>query len=491
MELVQSGMITKELIESDSKSDFNVVAFLEDDNRKVGKVINGMKILPASDLENQLASLETQELIITAHNISIERKNEIVDVCLRENIKVRTVPNANEWVQGELSLKQIKDINIEDLLGRESIKLDNDAIREEILGKRVCITGAAGSIGSELVRQVVKYSPTSVILVDQGESPLYELQRTLNNHVHAKFYVADITDKQRLEQIFREERPEIVFHAAAYKHVPLMETNVEEAVKTNILGTKNLADLAVKYGINRFVMISTDKAVNPTSVMGCSKRIAEIYVQSLNNFVRRENTNTVFVTTRFGNVLGSNGSVIPFFKNQISQGGPLTVTHPEITRYFMTITEACQLVLEASAMGKGGEIFIFDMGKSIKIVDLAKKMIKLSGLEVGKDIEIVFTGLRQGEKLYEELLANSENTVPTHHHKILIARVKEYNYEVIEQQLGDMQISMNADESIYNLVIKMKQIVPEFVSNNSEYDSLDHKVIRISDMNKAKLRNQV
>lgn len=473
----QLGMITKQLIESDDHSDFRVVAFLEDDMRKVGKVINGTSILPASDIELQLEALGAEELIIAVQKISVERKNIVVDACLKEEVKVRTVPNVNEWVQGELSLKQIKEIRIEDLLGRESIKLNNQAIREELLNKRVCITGAAGSIGSELVRQVIGYNPAKVILIDQGESPLYELERELEVRLGpAKIYVADITDRQRLEEIFIEERPEVVFHAAAYKHVPLMESNVVEAIKTNVFGTKNLADLSIKYGIGRFVMISTDKAVNPTSVMGCSKRIAEIYVQSLNNHINKDKDSTAFVTTRFGNVLGSNGSVIPFFKKQINNGGPITVTHPEITRYFMTITEACQLVLEAGAMGNGGEIFIFDMGRSIKIIDLAKKMIKLSGLEINKDIEIVFTGLRQGEKLYEELLSNSENTVPTHHHKIMIATVDEYNYEYVNLKLDELKSNSKPSSSHYDLVKVMKEIVPEYVSNNSKYDSVDEEI---------------
>lgn len=479
----QLGMITKQLIESDDHSNYRVVAFLEDDLRKVGKVINGTSILAASDLELQLESLGAEELIIAVQNISVERKNGVVDACLKEDVKVRTVPKVNEWVQGELSLKQIKEIKIEDLLGRESIKLNNAAIREELLNKRVCITGAAGSIGSELVRQVIKYNPATVVLIDQGESPLYELERELEVRLcPTKIYVADITDKERLNQIFKEERPEVVFHAAAYKHVPLMESNVIEAIKTNVFGTKNLADLSIDYGVGRFVMISTDKAVNPTSVMGCSKRIAEIYVQSLNNhYSNGETKSTAFVTTRFGNVLGSNGSVIPFFKKQINNGGPITVTHPDITRYFMTITEACQLVLEAGAMGRGGEIFIFDMGRSIKIVDLAKKMIKLSGLELDKDIEIVFTGLRQGEKLYEELLSNSENTVPTHHHKIMIATVKEYGYEEVNIKLGDLRDKSGPKADHYSLVKIMKEIVPEYLSNNSKYNAIDEE------LSKAKL----
>lgn len=472
------GMMTKQLIEGDDHSFFRVVSFLEDNVRKVGKVINGTPILNASSLDFYLQDLGIEELIIAiaAENLTYERKNEIVDICLKNDVKVRTVPDVKKWVHGELSLKQIKEVKIEDLLGRESIKLDSLPIRDALNDKRVCITGAAGSIGSELVRQAIQYKPATIILIDQAESPLYELQRELSLDKFASIYVADITDKKRIEQIFQEEAPEVVFHAAAYKHVPLMESNVVEAVKTNVLGTKNLADIAVEYGVERFVMISTDKAVNPTNVMGCSKRIAEIYVQSLNNSIKNLPKATTFVTTRFGNVLGSNGSVIPFFKKQINRGGPVTVTHPEITRYFMTITEACQLVLEAGAMGKGGEIFIFDMGQSMKIVELAKKMIRLSGLELGKDIEIVFTGLRQGEKLYEELLLDRENTIPTHHEKIMIARLHEYPFKVVSQSIENLSRAVQVQSGIpgsYEIVGLMKAMVPEYKSNSSIFEILD------------------
>ena len=380
-------------------------------------MLDGSKIFTANPelLEDLLINFNVDELIITVKNLSVERKNEIVDLCLKNQVRVRAVPPVEKWVKGELSLNQIKEINIEDLLGREAIKLDNLNVEKEIRGKRICITGAAGSIGSELVRQVTQYSPELIILIDQAESPLYELEQEIKRmdvRVPIFPYLADITNRERIHFIFEEHHPEIVFHAAAYKHVPVMESNPSEAVMCNILGTKTLADLCVDFKVRKFVMISTDKAVNPTNVMGCSKRIAEIYVQSLNNHLILIGKNsTLFVTTRFGNVLGSNGSVIPMFKKQIENGGPITVTHPEITRYFMTIPEACQLVLEAGSMGRGGEIFIFDMGKSVKIFDLARKMILLSGLEPGRDIDIVFTGLREGEKLYEELLNNSENTL--------------------------------------------------------------------------------
>ncbi len=457
----QLGMITKHVIESDDNSDLRVTAFYEDNPNKVGKVINGTPILFAEDLEDQLANADVGQLIIAVQNLPMARKNSIVDACLKHGIKVKYVPQARDWVQGELSLKQIKEIRIEDLLGRETIKLNNQAVQDEKSGKRVCITGAAGSIGSELVRQVLQFKPAKVVLIDQGESPLYELERELGEGFNGHIYVADIRDRGRLEFIFIEEKPEVIFHAAAYKHVPLMENNIAEAVKTNILGTQNLANLAVQFNAERFVMVSTDKAVNPTSIMGCTKRIAEIYVQSLNQAMDTSVSKTVFVTTRFGNVLGSNGSVIPFFKKQISNGGPITVTHPEITRYFMTITEACQLVLEAGAMGKGGEIFIFDMGESIQIVDLAKKMVQLSGLQLGKDIEIVFTGLRKGEKLFEELLADKENTLPTHHKKIMIAKVAEYEFEQVTHSVNELASMVQKGKAHEEFIREFNKLVPE------------------------------
>jgi FlaA1/EpsC-like NDP-sugar epimerase len=340
----------------------------------------------------------------------------------------------------------------------------------------ICITGAAGSIGSELARQLMTYSPRKLILIDQAESPLYEIERELRSvgHFDVSAYVADISHEQRMNRIFGEISPEIVFHAGAYKHVPMMESNPSEAIVTNILGTKLLADISAACGVRKFVMISTDKAVNPTSVMGCSKRIAEIYVQSLNDHCRKIGGKTQFVTTRFGNVLGSNGSVIPTFRKQIQAGGPVTVTHPEITRYFMTIPEACRLVLEAGTMGHGGEIFIFDMGKPIRIVDLAKKMIRLSGFEPEKDIEIVFTGLREGEKLYEELLNNREDTMQTHHQKILKAKVREYDYTYIQNMI-ELFSDLIGDRNELKMVALMKEIVPEFKSNYSRYEVLDQE----------------
>ncbi len=474
----QTGIITKHVIDSTPTS--RVVGFLEDDLNKIGKVLNGSKIYSAdaNELEMLINNFNIDNVIITIKSLSPDIKSEVVDICLRNQVKVSMVPSVDKWVKGELSLNQIKEINIEDLLERETIKLEDKNLERQLRGNRICITGAAGSIGSELVRQIIQYNPASLILIDQAESPLFEIDRQtklVDHHFQVVSYIADITNSERIRSIFREHTPDIIFHAAAYKHVPMMEGNPSEAITCNILGTKILADLAVEFSVKKFVMISTDKAVNPTNVMGCSKRIAEIYVQSLNKHLENLATaHTAFVTTRFGNVMGSNGSVIPLFKKQIEQGGPVTVTHPEITRYFMTIPEACRLVLEAGAMGKGGEIFIFDMGQSVKILDLAKRMIWLSGFEPGKDIDIVFSGLREGEKLYEELLNIRENTVKTHHDKIMIAKVQEYSYSEIDKFV-DLFHELVHDRNELKMVTLMKELVPEFKSNYSRYEVLDSK----------------
>jgi FlaA1/EpsC-like NDP-sugar epimerase len=465
----QMGLVTKHLLDDDHRSDYSVAAFFEDDANKVGKEINGTGIYSFSKLDEIILKHEIQELVIAVNHLSLERKNEIVDACLSFSISVRTVPDLNSWVKGELSISQIKQIKIDDLLERDSINLENLAVSEQILDKCVCITGAAGSIGSELVKQLMAYKPSKMILIDQAESPLYELTRSGDLSSEVILCVADITDIDRIDSIFSEHRPQLVYHAAAYKHVPLMEDNPYEAINCNIFGTKNIADMSLKYCVEKFVMVSTDKAVNPTNVMGASKRIAEMYIQSLST----AKDQTVFITTRFGNVLGSNGSVIPHFKRQIDHGGPITVTHPDITRYFMTISEACELILEAGCMGKGGEIFIFDMGKSVKIVDLAKKMIRLSGLEPYEDIDIVFTGLRHGEKLFEELLAGKENTLPTHHSKILVAKVSVPEHELVLTAITELKSQVLEKASDISLVTIMKQIVPEFKSNRSVYEVLD------------------
>lgn len=473
-----SGLLTKRTLEEEAKNRIKVVAFVDDNPSKAKKRIDGIPIYHTeTHLEKLVKENRVNEVVISIQNISRQRKKELIEACLALNVKIKVIPPVEKWINGELSVSQFKKVNIEDLLERDEIQLDIEKISENIKGKTILITGAAGSIGSEIVRQLIPFYPLKLILVDQAETPLYELESQLKekfkNHGYSKtveIIMADIRSRQKMENIIAAYKPDVIYHAAAYKHVPLMEDNPEEAVCTNIHGTKTLADLAVKYEIGKFVMVSTDKAVNPTNVMGASKRIAEIYVQGLNN--SPANTSTKFITTRFGNVLGSNGSVIPLFRKQIANGGPITVTHPEITRYFMTIPEACQLVIEAGNMGNGGEIFIFDMGKSVKIVDLAKKMVKLSGLTLGKDIAIEFSGLRPGEKLMEELLNDSENTIPTHHPKITIAKIKPYDYEVISGEVSAL-IALIKVHDTELLVKKMKQIVPEYISNNSVYSSLD------------------
>ncbi len=477
------GQITKQVIDNDATSNAKIVAFLDDDNRKVGKAMGGIKIYnPREELEHVIKKYGVHELIIASRDISLARTNELVDQCLKYDIKVRHIPQPESWMSGNLNSNQIKELKIEDLLGRDAIKIDNVNVRDQLKGKRVLITGAAGSIGSEMVRQVLEYQPDSLILLDQAETPLYEINKEIQKYretISIYAIIGDVRDKNRLKNVFEKYRPQVVYHAAAYKHVPMMENNATEAVLSNVMGTKNLADISVDYNVEKFVMISTDKAVNPTNVMGASKRIAEIYVQSMSGYLYNESTkDTSFITTRFGNVLGSNGSVIPLFKKQIEKGGPVTVTHPEMTRYFMTIPEACQLSLEAGVVGKGNEIMIIDMGKSIKIVDLAKKMIKLSGTTLDQNIDIVFTGLREGEKLYEELLNNKENTVPTHHPKIMIAKTREEDYLEVRIKLEELgKLALLGEE--LEMVKLMKVIVPEFISNQSKYQELDKKTVKV------------
>ncbi len=477
----QLGMITKRTLDHDHNLSYKVVGFLENDRSKVNKYLEGVKIYHEDELDNLLSKGNTQQVIISIQNFTIEAKRNVIEICLDHNVKVLSVPPVNKWINGELNIKQIKNVKIEDLLGRDAIELDNELVNQELRNKVILVTGAAGSIGSEISRQLMSLQPDLLIMVDQAETPLYELEYEFKNDIkfenirHAVFVVGDIRNENTMREVFRKYKPSKVFHAAAYKHVPLMEANPAEALKNNVLGTRNLADLSVEFGVNKFVMISTDKAVNPTNVMGASKRIAEIYVQSLNRYLKNKSpqNHTRFITTRFGNVLGSNGSVIPLFKKQIENGGPVTITHQDITRYFMTIPEACQLVLEAGAMGKGGEIFIFDMGEPVRIVDLAKKMVKLSGLELEKDIHITYTGLRPGEKIQEELLNDSENTMATHHPKILIAKVREYTYEQVNDQINDIIITAHTNINDEDVVRHMKQLVPEFLSNNSVFSVLD------------------
>lgn len=464
------GIVTKRTLERDEEHKYKVVAFIADKNTKIGKKIEGVTIHPIERLEYLIENQEIDEIIIAVNNLAKTRKQEIVERALTKNVKVLHVPPVKNWINDELSSNQIQEVKIEDLLGREPIHLDSINIKGQLSEKRVLITGAAGSIGAEIVRQVSHFFPSKLILLDQAESPLYEIENEIKEQFGenlCEIVVADVANSSRMENVFNTFRPNVVYHCAAYKHVPIMEDNPSEAVLTNILGTKIMVDLSDKYEVDSFVMVSTDKAVNPTNVMGASKRVAEIYAQS-KNMVSKTN----FITTRFGNVLGSNGSVIPLFKRQIANGGPVCVTHPEITRYFMTIPEACQLVLEAGAMGTGGEIFIFDMGSPIKIIDLAKKMIKLSGFRLGKDIEIKITGLRSGEKLYEELLNNAENTIPTHHPEIMIGKVRDYKMEDIEADINSL-IDAPSEKDNFELVGKIKKLVPEFISQNSVYGKLD------------------
>lgn len=464
------GVITKRTLDRDRGAKYNIIGFIDKNTKKVNTTIEGIKVYGEHALDELIEDNNVSHLIISTKAIKKEEKNKLIDKCLEHNITVRDVPPIESWINGELSFNQIKHVKIEDLLGRDEIQIDYGTISNQIDNKVILVTGASGSIGSEICRQLLSFSPKKVILYDQAESPIFELNVELERTFKFKNWeivVGDIRNEQRLKRVFETFKPELVFHAAAYKHVPLMEHNPSEAVLTNVNGTKIMADMAVEYGVEKFVMISTDKAVNPTNVMGATKRTAEIYIQSLN-----KNTSTRFITTRFGNVLGSNGSVIPLFKKQIDQGGPVTVTHPEITRYFMTIPEACKLVLEAGTIGKGGEIFVFDMGESVRILDLAKKMIQLSGLELGKDIQIVYSGLRPGEKLHEELFNDKEKMLETHHPQIMIAKVREYNFEDIMEPINNL-IHLSYQQNNTDLVGHLKNLIPEYKSNNSEFCVLD------------------
>ncbi len=491
------AILIKQAIEAAGNHKFIVSGFIQSGGKKINSTIEQKRVYHTRELAELHKKLTIDKLILPNGQSGKPEFRAIIDHCLNLGIKVQTVPPSEQWVSGKLSLGQMQDLKIEDLLPRKPIKINNELVSEEISGKRVLITGAAGSIGAEIVRQVMSYNPEMVILCDQAESPLHEIQLELEEKYPSakiKTFIASIRNLRRMLIPFKEYRPHIVFHAAAYKHVPMMERHPEEAILTNVMGTRNMADLSVCFGVEKFIMISTDKAVNPTNIMGASKRIAETYVQSLNHasnnppaaeFLSRliqdddddsvtvaANVKTRFITTRFGNVLGSNGSVIPRFRAQIQQGGPITVTHPEITRYFMTIPEAVQLVLEAATMGHGGEIFVFDMGEPVKIADLAMNMIKLSGLVPDKDINIVYTGLRPGEKLYEELLNETEKTLPTHHEKIKIAKVISKSYKEVLSDIESLtDLCKQGDH--FKLVGKMKAIIPEFISNNSEFSKLD------------------
>ncbi|MEX0967278.1 MAG: nucleoside-diphosphate sugar epimerase/dehydratase [Bacteroidia bacterium] len=474
----RSGLITKRTIDHDSSSESKVVAFIDDDTNMKEKTLEGVGIFPAEKLGYLARKYKAKELIISIEDLEVARKQEIVEQALALHLKIKTVPPARKWINGELSLRQIQSIRIESLLERDPIQLDWAHIEEEIRDKVVLVTGASGSIGSELVRQLTQFYPSRIVMLDQAETPLFEIENELKSRkapVNFVCVVGDVRNYTKMEKVFRMYRPHIVYHAAAYKHVPLMESFPSEAILTNVGGTKILADLSLEYDVEKFVMISTDKAVNPTNVMGASKRLAEIYIQSLDKKVERENgkIHCRYTTTRFGNVLGSNGSVIPLFRKQIAMGGPVTVTHPDISRYFMTIPESCQLILEAGTISRGGEIFIFDMGDSVKIVDLAHKMIRLSGLTPGKDIQVEFSGLRPGEKIREELLANKESTLPTHHPKIMIASVREYDFTQVNREiLNLLELVESHDDNL--IVTRMKELVPEYISQNSIFQALDH-----------------
>ena len=475
---VQAGGVSlAKSIQNQNPLQYKVVGFVTPDEDLYSKYLMGVLVRHDSPrLVGHMREKGAEILIVRPVQVDhFSHRQELINDLLAHNIKIMMLPPAEEWDgKSDLSHHNLREVEIEDLLPREKIEVDMDAIGAMFNGKRVLITGAAGSIGSEMVRQVAPYKPAEMILVDQAETPMHDIRLMMARQfsdVRSETVVASITDKVYMEKLFSEYRPEYVFHAAAYKHVPMMEDNPAQAVRNNVNGTCVIADLAVKYGTKKFVMISTDKAVNPTNVMGCSKRICEIYCQALNKAIveGKVKGNTQFVTTRFGNVLGSNGSVIPLFREQIKKGGPLTVTHPDIIRFFMLISEACKLVLEAGTMGKGGEIFVFDMGEPVKIVDLAKRMIALSGV---KGIDIKFIGLRDGEKLYEEVLNDAEGTKPTHHPKIMIANVRENDYEVAKRNEDELfELSFSHDDMA--IVKKMKEIVPEFKSKQSKYEVLD------------------
>lgn len=470
-----AGIITKNVIEQDTSCHYNILAFIDSSNNKIGKTINGIPVYDTKKVLNKefLSKNNVKVIILAIPSLSNEQRKDIINNMVDLGVNIKSVPHLNKWIDNSLKANQIEDIKIEDLLGREPITLGKENITVGLHGKVIMVTGAAGSIGSEICRQVLHYKPQRLILLDQAESPLYDIQFELRNNepyrsmnIPMDFIIGNVKDNIKMREVFSKYKPNIVYHAAAYKHVPLMEEFPYEAVYVNVLGTKNIADLAMEFNVEKFVMISTDKAVNPTNVMGATKRIAEIYTQS------RKSDNTTFVTTRFGNVLGSNGSVIPLFKKQLANGGPLTVTDRNIIRYFMTIPEACSLVLEAGVMGEKEDIFVFDMGEPVKIYDLAKKMIKLSGKD---GIEIEITGLRPGEKLYEELLSTKENTIPTEHAKIMRAKVHRYTEEEVNESINKLiELIQTSDD--FKIVAQMKKIVPEFISNNSIYSCLDKKL---------------
>lgn len=467
-----SGLITKRTLETDRENNFKVVAFIDENRRFETKRLEDVRVWHPEHLEKIFKTYPEAELIISKEAMDADKRAGIVEKALEHEIKVLNVPSIKSWINGQLNVKQLKNLKIEDLLERDPIELSTEKLSRIYGNKVILVTGAAGSIGSELVMQLIAYKPQKLILVDQAETPMHDIDLRLSEikpDTEIRLKIADITDRIKMERIFEDYRPQIVFHAAAYKHVPLMEKNPAEAVKVNTLGTKILADLAHRNGAERFVFISTDKAVNPTNVMGATKRMGEMYVQSFDTV-----SDTKFITTRFGNVLGSNGSVVPRFRAQIENGGPVTVTHPQITRFFMTIPEACSLVLEAGSMGEGGEIFIFDMGNPVQIRVMAEKMIKLAGFIPHREITIEYTGLRPGEKLYEELLNDGENSLPTYHSKILITKVIEYDKMDIDKSFAQMAKAVDGNDN-FEIVKQLKSTVPEYRSANSEFERLDVK----------------
>jgi len=485
-----NGSLLQKMIYNISNSKYRVVAFIDDDEKLAGKTIDNIRIYSYKSLSSILEAMNVECLLFTRLNIDIKIKNKVVDECLEHHVKVMNIPPVKTWMHGQLNLSQLQGVKIEELLGRPAIQLRNTSVTNFLREKRILITGAAGSIGSELARQIAFMNPEALIVMDQTETGLhdleYELQQKYNIGNRLKVFLADVKDEHAMEQLFNTYEPNIVFHAAAYKHVPVMENHPSEAIRNNVLGTKVVADLSLKHGVERFLLVSTDKAINPTNVMGASKRIAEVYCASLHNKeyyhsndgvykLPTSRVKTKFITTRFGNVLASNGSVIPRFQEQINNGGPVTVTHPEIIRYFMTIAEACSLVLEAITVGNGGEVLLFDMGEPVKILDLAKKMIRLKGFEPGKDIEIIFTGLRPGEKLFEELLNKEEEVMPTPNSKIVIAKTIEQDYKKVSAEINTL-LAIAAGFNDTEVVRQMKRIVPEYISNNSVYELFDQSI---------------
>ncbi|PID67505.1 MAG: polysaccharide biosynthesis protein [Flavobacteriia bacterium] len=464
-----SGLITYMALSNDANKHYVVRGFIDDNKKLKHKNLKGLPIIMGYKLNQEIIDQwHIDEIIISIQNIENTELLKIVERLIKYKVKVKTTPPVNQWIDGTLQSKQIREVKVEDLLNRTQIEIFNDKLEQSLHDKTILVTGAAGSIGGEICKQLAQYSCKKLLFVDQAESPLYDIQMDLKkyNHTHIDYIIADVSNRNRMEKIFTYFDIDYIFHAAAYKHVPMMEDNPYEAINVNILGSKNLMDLAVEYQVGKFVMVSTDKAVNPTNVMGATKRAAELYAQ-----IKNREGKTKFVTTRFGNVLGSNGSVIPLFKKQIEKGGPLTVTHKDIYRYFMTIPEACQLVLEAGVMGEGGEIFVFDMGESVRIFDLAKNMIRLSNYDYPEDIDIEITGLRPGEKLYEELLHNSETTIPTHHPKIMKAKKGTFDYAAINEKI-ERFYSIDSHDNMA-LIKNLKSIVQEYKSQNSVFERLD------------------